>query len=61
MPDITMCMNTKCEKRESCYRFKAIPDMLQSYSDFTDDCKNNDYRNYWQILVKYKTIPMIHE
>lgn len=34
MPDITMCNNTECAKRESCYRFTATPDYLQSYAKF---------------------------
>ena len=61
MADISMCMNPKCDKKDSCYRFKAVPDTLQSYSDFTDDCKNNNYRNYWEILDKVKSVPMMHE
>ena len=61
MPDITMCMNPKCDKKDSCYRFKAVPNRLQSYSDFTDDCKNNNYRNYWEIWDKIKPVPMMHE
>lgn len=31
MPDITMCRDKECPKREDCYRFKAKPDMFQSY------------------------------
>ena len=54
-------MNPKCDKKDSCYRFKAVPNRLQSYSDFTDDCKNNDYRNYWEIWDKIKPVPMTHE
>ena len=61
MPDITMCMNPKCDKKDLRYRFKAVPDTLQSYSDFTDDCKNNDYRNYWGMWDKIKSVPMMHE
>lgn len=34
MADITMCQNNKCPLRISCYRFKAIPDQYQSYSNF---------------------------
>ena len=25
MPDISMCMNEECQKKESCYRFTATP------------------------------------
>lgn len=32
MPDITMCDNTKCPLRNSCYRFTAEPNKYrQSY------------------------------
>ncbi len=34
MPDITMCYGGKCNKKDSCYRVKATPSKLQSYSDF---------------------------
>lgn len=48
MPDITMCMSKTCPRRESCYRALARPDRLQSYSDFTELCKDtNEY--YWSV------------
>ncbi len=32
MPDISMCQDRDCPKRQSCYRFRAVPDgMRQSY------------------------------
>jgi len=35
MPDMTLCSNRSCEKRESCLRYRAVPDMArQSYSRF---------------------------
>lgn len=34
MPDISMCMNSKCVRREECYRYRAIPFKIQSYSNF---------------------------
>ena len=36
MPDITMCLSTNCTRAEECWRHTAVPDRLQSYSDFTD-------------------------
>lgn len=50
MPDITMCRDGMCnsdvcKRRDSCYRYKAVPDVLQSYADFVEDCKQHDYRN----------------
>ena len=35
MPDISMCSNTKCEKRYECYRYRAIPSYWQSSSPFS--------------------------
>lgn len=34
MPDITMCVNTKCPIREFCYRYRAKPSEHQSFSIF---------------------------
>lgn len=34
MPDITMCVNTKCPIREFCYRYRAKPDERQSFAMF---------------------------
>lgn len=31
MPDFSMCDGKGCSKRETCYRFKAAPDRIQSY------------------------------
>ena len=42
MPDITMCMNDDCSKKEKCYRYTAIPTPnWQSYSKFEEkDCNS---------------------
>ena len=38
MPDISMCNNTKCNRRLTCYRFTAKPNpFMQSYSAFKPD------------------------
>jgi hypothetical protein len=35
MPDITMCTNSKCEKKDKCYRYTAKPNQnRQSYCGF---------------------------
>lgn len=34
MADITMCENAMCSKSNNCYRFLAIPSLMQSYSEF---------------------------
>jgi len=42
MPDITMCMNNKCPKKEKCFRFMAQSySERQSYASFPDgeECK----------------------
>lgn len=38
MPDMTMCLNNECPRREDCYRFIAKPEpALQSYGAFQND------------------------
>ncbi len=34
MPDIAMCRGVGCDKRESCYRHRALPSRWQSWADF---------------------------
>ena len=31
MPDIAMCQENDCPKKDSCYRFRAIPENIQCY------------------------------
>lgn len=42
MPDITMCNNKECPKKEVCYRYMAKPsEYRQAYATFDwtkDDC-----------------------
>jgi len=40
MADITMCVGTKCSKKDTCYRFTAEPSSIQSYGAFyeLEDC-----------------------
>jgi len=50
MPDITMCSNSNCPQRNSCYRAQATPNPLwQSYSLYIyDDVSGcEDYIKYW--------------
>jgi hypothetical protein len=37
MPDITMCVNSTCPKREQCYRYMAEPGWRQAFAMFTPD------------------------
>jgi hypothetical protein len=44
MPDITMCTNTNCNKRVTCFRYLAVPKPHnQSFAKFNnDDCEYYD-------------------
>ena len=43
MPDITMCLNAACPRREQCYRFMATPESdLQSMTVFQPDSTHPD-------------------
>lgn len=52
MADITMCQNHKCEKKEECYRYKAIPNPhYQSYAIF--NCtKENEFEDYLRYIKR---------
>lgn len=52
MPDIAMCKNDTCIKKEECYRFKAVPNDYQNYCDFRNVCVNNEHQWFWQIETK---------
>lgn len=39
MPDISMCKNNKCILRKKCYRYIAIPNIIQTYSSFSPNDK----------------------
>ena len=58
MADITMCTDSKCPKRNTCYRFKAKPSQFrQSYfmdSYFMDSPKKEDGScdHYWETEKK---------
>lgn len=53
MPDITMCKGNGCILRGTCYRFKAVPDMYQSYfmGSVNNDDNTCDY--YWKMKNKF--------
>ena len=51
MPDITMCSNYHCDKRKTCYRYLAHPNLEhQAYGDFQPDDDNfcDDFMNCWE-------------
>ena len=50
MPDISMCQNEDCPKKDQCHRYTATPSpMWQSYSDFTFEVVGEQAvcRNFW--------------
>lgn len=47
MPDITLCTAELCPYRDTCYRYKAEPDKLQSYSNFEYTCNENNGFEYY--------------
>ena len=57
MPDITMCLDSKCPSREHCYRFTAKPEEQQCYGEFwrggKDSCDNfiSNGNNHYQKVV----------
>lgn len=54
MPDISMCNNTTCPSKEECYRFKAIPNNYQSYSNFKPEKNENKCEYFLKINIKIK-------
>ncbi len=55
MPDISMCKNTKCRLKKSCYRYMAIPLSYQTYGDFEptiNDSKKCVCEYYWSTRNK---------
>lgn len=50
MADITMCDNKECPRRDSCYRFTAVPNPYrQSYWYPTPD--HADCKGYWLLEI----------
>ena len=43
MCDISMCRNEECEKKQQCYRYRAIPDELQTFCEFKYEDGKCDY------------------
>lgn len=53
MPDITMCSSNGCPMKEECYRSRAKPDTLQSWSNFEYTCnENSGYENFISTKIK---------
>ena len=51
MPDISMCHGDNCPKKETCYRFMAIPDDLwQSYFIHSPIKEDGECDHYWEYV-----------
>ena len=51
MPDIAMCKNEECPKKETCYRYKATPCCYQTYSNFKYE-KDIGCKWFWNTEVE---------
>ena len=50
MPDIVMCRNPTCEKKNECWRYMAIPNQTyQHYMEFQNICKSPTYQWFYPI------------
>ena len=50
MADISMCRNTKCKSKETCYRFKAkANEYRQTYAGFAPKEGEDKCNYYWKI------------
>jgi len=55
MPDITMCAGRNCPLKETCYRYKAKPNMQwQSYFEEPYDKKKQTCEYYLKINANKK-------
>lgn len=53
MPDIAMCKDTLCKSKETCYRFKAIPNKYrQAYLNTNREEDAVNCNKYWEIINK---------
>lgn len=52
MPDITMCNNSTCSSRRTCYRYMAMPTpSRQSYAHFPTEEWEDKCDQYWSTAV----------
>lgn len=52
MPDITVCINSGCPLRVSCFRYLSVWSEFQSASFFIPDIKKQDFNScfyYWGV------------
>ena len=59
MPDISLCQNEECYRKDTCYRYIAEPSYRQSYGNFTEpcdmyiECKNKGQKKRLDIQCEY--------
>ena len=54
MADIAMCANTTCPLRGKCYRYRAIPDMYQTYAGFAPTEDKEYCYDFWLVFENQK-------
>ena len=51
-----MCRSKTCPKKDHCYRSRATPSILQSYSDFSSMCNQHNFLYFWGIERKSENL-----
>ena len=56
MPDIAMCGQTLCPIKESCYRFNAVPDYMQTFirPEMGEHVTEKGCDRYWKMETSMK-------
>jgi len=49
MPDISMCANETCPKKDTCYRYTATPSYHQAYGGYTVPPGYPKCDAYWKV------------
>jgi hypothetical protein len=57
MPDISACGNTTCQKRETCYRYLCVWDMMQSFSRYAPS-EDGECSHYLQSSPRFRVVTL---
>lgn len=62
MPDIAMCRNPTCEKKNECWRYMAIPSQYQCYAvrrgiEILTRNGVSKYKLMFYVLIGFKSTP----
>lgn len=60
MPDISMCVGGNCTLKKDCYRYRAIPGMLQAYF-MNPPIEEDKCDYYWPLNKGYTKIRSMEE